>query len=38
MVWAILFGYLFFSERPDVIVLVGAGFILAGSWMVSRRQ
>jgi S-adenosylmethionine uptake transporter len=38
MVWAILFGYLLFGEKPDPIVLAGAGLILIGSWMVSRRS
>lgn len=38
MVWAILFGYLLFGEKPDPVVLAGAGLILIGSWMVSRRS
>lgn len=38
MVWAILFGYLLFGEEPDPIVLAGAGLILVGSWMISRRR
>ena len=38
MVWAILFGYLLFGEQPDPVVLAGAGLILVGSWMVSRRS
>jgi len=37
MIWAILFGLLLFGEKPDPVVLAGAGLILIGSWMVTRR-
>ncbi len=38
MVWAILFGLFLFGEKPDLIVLGGAGLIVIGSWMVSRQK
>jgi len=38
MVWAVLFGYLFFGELPDTWTLAGAGVvILAGLYILHRE-
>jgi S-adenosylmethionine uptake transporter len=36
--WAILFGWLFFAERPGLPVLAGAGLIVAGSFIAARAK
>ncbi len=37
-IWAILFGWLFFDERPDAWVIAGAGMIISGSLMAARNR
>ncbi|MCJ7421088.1 DMT family transporter [Sphingomicrobium astaxanthinifaciens] len=37
-VWGALFGFLVFGEVPSGWTLVGAGFIVAGSWIAARRR
>lgn len=37
MIWALGIGYAFFDEVPTVSTLVGAGLILAGALIASRR-
>ncbi len=36
--WAILFGWLFFAEKPGLPVLAGAGLIVAGSLIAARAK
>lgn len=36
-VWASLFGWLFFREAVTVPTLAGAGLIVTGCWLVTRR-
>ena len=38
IVWAILFGALFFEEVPDTFVLVGAGFIITSGIFIIWRE
>jgi drug/metabolite transporter (DMT)-like permease len=37
LIWAVLFGYLFFNEVPGLITLFGVGFIIAGGIAASRK-
>jgi drug/metabolite transporter (DMT)-like permease len=37
LIWAVLFGYLFFSEVPGLITLAGVAFIIAGGIAASRK-
>lgn len=37
MVWAVLIGYVFFSEVPTLATFVGGAFIIAGALVTSRR-
>ena len=36
IIWAILIGYLFFSEQPDLIDFVGIALIILSGWVVIR--
>ena len=36
IIWAILIGYLFFSEQPDLIEFVGIALIILSGWVVIR--
>lgn len=38
LVWASLFGFLFFSEVPDTLTLVGGALIMAGVSYVAYRE
>ena len=38
IIWAILIGYLVFSEQPDVFDLVGVVLIISSGWVVIRTQ
>ncbi|HTK83933.1 MAG TPA: DMT family transporter [Patescibacteria group bacterium] len=39
MLWATLFGYLFFADVPDKWVLAGAGVIIAsGLWLIRQEK
>jgi drug/metabolite transporter (DMT)-like permease len=38
MVWAILFGWLFFSELPAVAVYVGAAIVIASGLFIAFRE
>ncbi len=37
LVWAILFGWYFFQETPQVMTMAGAGLIVAGAMIASRK-
>ncbi|MBO6759178.1 MAG: DMT family transporter [Roseibium sp.] len=36
IIWAILIGYLFFFEQPDLLDLAGIGLIIVSGWVVMR--
>ena len=38
IIWAILIGYLVFSERPDLIDVAGIVLIMGSGWVVMRTQ
>lgn len=38
MVWAILFGFLFFGELPDEWTLVGSGIVILAGLYIMRRE
>ncbi|MDA9008704.1 DMT family transporter [Alphaproteobacteria bacterium] len=38
MVWAVIFGFFFFNEWPDVWTLVGAGILMAAGLYVVYRE
>ena len=38
LIWAALFGYLMFSDVPDVRLALGAGFVLAAAVLAGRSS
>jgi drug/metabolite transporter (DMT)-like permease len=38
MVWAVLFGYLFFGDLPDAWTLAGAGVVILAGLYILRRE
>ena len=38
MIWAVLFGYLVWSDAPDGMVLGGAAIVIASGLYVLRRE
>lgn len=38
LLWAVLFGYLFFGDRPDATVLVGAAIVIASGLYIFYRE
>lgn len=38
LVWAVLFGYLFFTEVPDIWVMLGGGIIVASVTYLMHRE
>ncbi len=38
MVWALLFGFLFFGDLPDAWTLAGAGVVVLAGLYVLRRE
>ena len=36
LVFAVLWGYVFFSDVPDILTVLGIGLILAAGWLVVR--
>ncbi len=38
LVWAVLFGWLFFSETPPATTLIGAAFIVASGLFIFFRE
>jgi len=38
MIWALLFGYVFFAEVPTLYTFSGAGLIILGALVASRRR
>ncbi|MEX0283924.1 MAG: DMT family transporter [Paracoccaceae bacterium] len=38
IIWAVLFGFLFFGEYPDAITFVGTGIIIASGLYILRRE
>ncbi|MDP3959065.1 MAG: DMT family transporter [Pseudorhodobacter sp.] len=38
MIWAAIFGYLIFGERPDLYTLIGAGVIIASGIYILLRE
>jgi hypothetical protein len=38
MVWAIIYGYFFFSELPDQFTLIGTGIIISSGLYVVFRE
>jgi drug/metabolite transporter (DMT)-like permease len=37
LIWASLVGFVAFGEKPALVTYLGAAFIIAGAWIVSRR-
>jgi len=39
MLWAILFGYIIFNDRPDIWIGLGAAIIIAsGVWLIRHEH
>lgn len=38
LLWAALFGYLFFAEVPSIATWAGAAMIIAGCWVATRAR
>lgn len=38
LIWASLVGFVAFGEVPALVTYLGAGFIIAGAWIVSRQK
>jgi drug/metabolite transporter (DMT)-like permease len=38
LIWASLIGFVAFGEQPALVTYLGAAFIIAGAWTVSRRE
>ncbi len=38
LIYATLFGYLFFAELPDRYTLLGAAIIVASTWYIAQRE
>jgi len=38
MIWALLFGYIFFAEVPTLYTFAGSGLIILGALVASRRR
>ena len=37
LIWAVVFGYVFFDEMPTLFTFAGAGLIILGALNASRR-
>jgi len=38
LIWATAFGFLFFSERPDAMTLLGGGMIFFSATYIALRE
>jgi drug/metabolite transporter (DMT)-like permease len=38
LIWAVLFGFLFFSEVPELLTLAGSALIAFGAWVAGRGR